>query len=95
MTDRHDETTQSDALWQFPTDFSIKIMGRCVAGFAEDMVAIVQRHAPDFAPQTLVMRPSSAGTYLSLTAVIRAHSRAQLDALYRELSAHPSVKVVL
>jgi putative lipoic acid-binding regulatory protein len=41
------------------------------------------------------MRPSKAGNYLSLTCTIRATSQAQLDALYRALTAHPMVRVVL
>jgi putative lipoic acid-binding regulatory protein len=44
---------------------------------------------------TVEMRPSKAGNYLSLTCVIRATSKPQLDALYRELTAHPWVKIVL
>ena len=56
---------------------------------------MVLRHAPDFDPATLGMRPSSGGRYIGLTATIRATSKAQLDALYMELSAHPMVKVVL
>jgi len=56
---------------------------------------VVLRHAPDFDPATLGMRPSSGGRYISLTATIRATSKDQLDTLYRELSGHPMVKVVL
>ena len=41
------------------------------------------------------MRPSAKGTYLALTATVRATSRVQLDDLYRALSSHPMVKVVL
>jgi putative lipoic acid-binding regulatory protein len=55
----------------------------------------VRRHAPDFDPATLELRASRGGNYLSVTATIRATSREQLDALYRELSRHPLVKVVL
>jgi putative lipoic acid-binding regulatory protein len=55
----------------------------------------VQHHAPDFDARTLEKRPSRQGTYLGLTATIRATSREQLDALYRELTSHPLVKVVL
>jgi putative lipoic acid-binding regulatory protein len=80
---------------QFPTDFPIKIMGRRVDGFADAIAEVVRRHAPGFDPATLQMRPSREGTWLGLTATIRATSREQLDALYRELSAHPMVKVVL
>lgn len=82
-------------LLQFPTDFPIKIMGRRVDGFADEITAVLRRHAPEFDASTLEMRPSRAGTYLGLTATVRATSREQLDALYRELSSHPLVKVVL
>jgi putative lipoic acid-binding regulatory protein len=82
-------------LMQFPMDFPIKIMGVRVDTFADEIVAVLRRHAPDFDAATLEMRPSRQGTYLGLTATIRATSRAQLDALYRELTSHPLVKVVL
>jgi putative lipoic acid-binding regulatory protein len=82
-------------LLRFPTDFPIKVMGRSVDGFAAEITTVVLRHAPDFDPATLEMRPSRQGTYLGLTATIRAVSREQLDALYRELTAHPMVKVAL
>lgn len=39
--------------------------------------------------------PRAGSRYVSLTCTIRATSREQLDALYRELSGHPMVKVVL
>jgi uncharacterized protein len=79
----------------FPTDFPIKIMGRRVDTFADEVAAVVLRHAPDFDVSTIEMRASREGNYLGLTATIRATSREQLDALYRELSSHPLVKVVL
>jgi putative lipoic acid-binding regulatory protein len=55
----------------------------------------VQKHAPDFDPATMEMRASSAGKYLSLTCTVHARSRDQLDNLYRELTAHPMVAMVL
>ncbi|MCL2161540.1 MAG: DUF493 domain-containing protein [Betaproteobacteria bacterium] len=82
-------------LIEYPCDFPIKIMGASADGFAQEMLAIVLRHAPDFDPAAVQMRISGKGNYLSLTCTLRAHSQAQLDALYRELSAHPLVKVVL
>ncbi len=85
----------SDSLLEFPTDFPLKIMGERHDDFAQEIVKVVLRHAPDFDPASLGMRPSSGARYMSLTATIRATSRAQLDALYRELSSHPMVKVVL
>ena len=82
-------------LLQFPTDFPVKIMGLKADGFVEAVTQVVLRHAPDFDASTLELRPSRQGTYLGLTATIRATSRPQLDALYLELTAHPMVKVVL
>jgi len=79
----------------FPTAFPIKVMGRTRDGFAQAIVAVVQRHAPDFDPATMEMRASTAGRYLSLTCTINAVSREQLDNLYRDLSSHPMVAMVL
>ena len=84
-----------EALLTFPCVFPIKVMGRREDGFAQTVAEIVQRHAPDFHPHTLEMRTSRNGRYLSLTATVNARSQEQLDALYTELSRHPSVKIVL
>jgi putative lipoic acid-binding regulatory protein len=82
-------------LLEFPTPFPIKIMGRREGAFAQSVLEIVLRHAPDFQPATMEMRPSRQGKYLSLTVTIEARSREQLDALYRDLCDHPSVVMVL
>ena len=70
-------------------------MGRREGGFAQEVMQIVLRHAPDFEPATIEMRPSRQGKYLGLTLVIQARSREQLDALYRDLCDHPAVVMVL
>jgi putative lipoic acid-binding regulatory protein len=84
-----------DDLFDFPTAFPIKIMGEARDDFAQTIVEIVLRHAPDYDAATTEMRPSRSGRYIGLTCTINATSREQLDALYRELTAHPMVKVVL
>ena len=80
---------------QFPTEFPIKVMGRRVDEFAQEIVAVVTEHAPDFDPATIQMRASKEGNYLSLTVTVHATSREQLDNLYRALTSHPLVKIVL
>lgn len=85
----------NETLIEFPCDFPIKIMGTRSDDFAQAMVDIVLRHAPDFAAETVEMRASGSGNYLSVTCTVRAISKEQLDGLYRELSGHPAVKVVL
>lgn len=82
-------------LIEYPCDFPIKIMGARVDGFAQAVIEVVLRHAPDFEPAGAEMRPSSKGNYLAVTCTFRALSQAQVDAMYRELTAHPMVKVVL
>jgi len=87
--------SESESALKFPTSFPIKIMGRRTDGFAQAILDVVLRHAADFDPATLEMRASREGNYLSVTATINATSREQLDDLYRELTAHPMVTMVL
>lgn len=84
-----------DSLIEYPCDFPIKIFGEAKPGFAEAVTRVVLAHAPDFAPETIEARNSSAAKYISLTCTIRATSREQLDNLYRDLTSHPMVKMVL
>ncbi|MCK2097375.1 YbeD family protein [Thauera aromatica] len=91
--ERGAQTRQS--LLEFPCDFPIKVMGARVDGFAQAVIEVVLRHAPDFDPAGAEMRPSSKGNYLAVTCTFRAVSQFQVDSMYRELTAHPMVKVVL
>ncbi|MCL4798034.1 MAG: DUF493 family protein [Burkholderiales bacterium] len=84
-----------ESLIEYPCDFPIKVMGRRQSRFAQSVVEVVRRHAPDFDPGTVEMRSSREGNYLSLTVTIRATSREQLDGLYQELCDHPMVTMVL
>ena len=88
------EPDPADSLFEFPCDFPIKILGLTQDGFAQAVMVIILKHAPNFDPATLQMRSSRNNKYLSLTCTIRAESRPQLDELYRELSAHPMVMMV-
>jgi len=79
----------------FPCEFPIKVMGRKQPRFVQAVTGIVRKHAPDFDAATVEMRPSRQGKYLSVTCIVRATSREQLDALYQELCDHPDVVMVL
>ena len=70
-------------------------MGARKDEFADTIVEVIRLHDPLFDAASLDMRLSSKGNYLSLTAVVRATSRQQLDDLYNALSSHPMVRVVL
>jgi putative lipoic acid-binding regulatory protein len=83
------------SLIEYPCEFPIKIMGHTRAGFAQAILEIIVRHAPDFDGATMEMKSSKHGKYLSVTCTINATSREQLDALYKELCDHPMVVMVL
>jgi hypothetical protein len=87
--------TADSQIVEYPCDFPIKILGHTRAGFAQSILEVVRRHAPEFDGAAMEMRSSKRGKYLSLTCVIRARSREQLDGLYRELCDHPMVVMVL
>ena len=93
--DKGNDAANQETLLEFPCEFPIKIMGERRDDFAQTMVDIVLSHAPDFIAESVEMRASSGGKYLSITCTIRATSKPQLDNLYRELTAHPMVKVAL
>lgn len=84
-----------EQLLEFPVDFPLKVMGRRVDDFAQQISDLVRTHVPGFDPATIELRPSSQGNWLSLTLTVRIESRVQLEALYRELGTHPLVRVVL
>jgi uncharacterized protein len=86
---------EPESLLAFPCDFPIKVMGETQPGFAQAVMEVVLRHAPDFDASVMEMRQSRLGKYLSLTVTVRATSRLQLDELYRDLCDHPMVKIVL
>ncbi len=94
MTD-FPEIPESESLIEYPSDFPLKIFGAQHPELAQSVLEVVMRHAPDYDAASMEMRASRTAKYISLTCTIRATSRAQLDALYRELCAHPLVKMVL
>ena len=83
------------SLIDYPTRFPIKVMGAKVDGFVHAVTTIARQFDPTFDAATIELRDSKAGNYLGVTITINATSREQLDELYRTLSSHPMVKVVL
>lgn len=88
-------STQDTSLIEYPCDFPIKVMGAHDTALQDAVVAIAQQHDPAFDTSTIEVRASSGGKYMGITLMIQATSRAQLDAIYHALTAHPLVKVVL
>lgn len=86
---------ERQSLIEYPSAFPIKVMGAQADGFVEAIVAVARQFDPGFDPATVETRPSKAGNYLGITITVTATSREQLDELYRTLTTHPMVKVVL
>lgn len=86
---------RADSLIEYPCRFPIKVMGAKVDGFVHAVTTIARAFDPGFDAASIELRESKGGNYLGVTITINATSRAQLDELYRTLSTHPMVKVVL
>ena len=84
-----------DSLITYPSAFPIKVMGLHADGFEQAMVLVARQFDAAFDADTVERRPSSGGKYLGLTLTVTATSREQVDELYRTLSTHPLVRVVL
>jgi putative lipoic acid-binding regulatory protein len=87
--------TEPESLIIYPCAFPIKVMGQKADGFVHALIHIALQFDPQFDASTIELRESKGGKYLGVTLTINATSRAQLDEIYRTLSTHPMVKVVL
>jgi len=90
-----DASDAPPSLIVYPSQFPIKVMGRRVDGLVHAISAIAKTFDPSFDASTVELRESKGGNYLGVTITVTATSREQLDELYRTLSTHPMVKVVL
>ena len=85
----------NDELFQFPTEFPIKVMGRDSESFRTLTLAIIERHAGPMTPERISERMSRERKFLALTYTITAESRAQLDRIYQDLTDSGVVLVAL
>lgn len=86
---------EQESLITYPCAFPIKVMGEKVEGFVAAVTSVARALDPQFDEATVELRESKGGRYLGVTITVTATSRDQLDELYRTLSTHPMVKVVL
>ena len=76
-----------ETLLEFPCQFPIKTMGKSCDEFEIAVLEIFKRHVPDLAEDAIKQRPSGKGNYIAITVTINATSKAQLDAIYMDLTA--------
>lgn len=94
MTDT-DESFIQESLLQFPCEFPIKAMGRMADDVEQQVLRIIRQHAPEVPAQAVHTRPSKNEKYLAITVTIQATSRAQLDAIYQDLTRCQAVLMAL
>jgi putative lipoic acid-binding regulatory protein len=90
-----DQNTSSETLIEFPCHFPIKVMGEIHDEFTSTVIEIIKQKNGKFDPSTIEMKGSSEGRYISLTCFVYVTSKPELDDIYRSLSSHPMIKVVL
>lgn len=83
------------SLIEFPCEFPIKVMGKNVPEFSQVICDLLLSMNPGFDVAGVEMRPSSKGNYISLTCSVYVSNQDELDAIYRALSGHELVSVVL
>lgn len=87
--------TTPQTLMQFPCDFPLKIIGKNSKVFLLEIEGIVRNHFPIKNEVSIQHNLSHHGHYQAITATVRVHDQATLDALYHELTKHPDIKMVL
>jgi uncharacterized protein len=80
-----------DTVMEFPCRFPIKAMGKAEDGFDILVVGIVRKHAPDLSENAVKSRLSQGGAYISITVIVEAESKQQLDNIYLELTSHEKI----
>jgi putative lipoic acid-binding regulatory protein len=80
-----------ETLFEFPCTFPIKAMGRSIIGMEQTIVEIVRVHTAEVDVVSVRTRLSAGGKYIGVTVTITARSKAQLDAIYMDLTSHPDV----
>lgn len=84
-----------EAALTFPTDYPVKILGRPGDEFRARVHAVMLRHAPDLDADQVTERLSANGNFLSISYLLRARSREQIEALVTELKACDGVLMLL
>ncbi len=95
VTKKTSQEPPQETLIEFPCDFPIKVMGETHAEFTSEIIKAIQGVLPNFGADSIEMRGSSGGKYISLTCTVYVISKPQLDDVYRTLTSHPMVKVTL
>jgi putative lipoic acid-binding regulatory protein len=82
-------------LVEYPIVFPLKVIGLDELDFEDFAIKIVRRHVPELLEENITSKLSHGNKYRSMAFLFIADSRAQVDALYAELSSHKRVLMIL
>jgi putative lipoic acid-binding regulatory protein len=91
----NDKPSAEDTALEFPCRFPVKAMGLNADDFCDHVLHLLREYSAHFDASELQLHSSRTGRYLSITLVIEAQSKAQLDAIYQILSEDARVLVAL
>ena len=84
-----------ETLFEFPCQFPIKTFGKTDVELSVVVTEIVRRHVTELDEAAIKTRLSKDGNFISVTVIIEATSKQQLDAIYQDLTDHPHVLMSL
>ena len=82
-------------LLEFPCDYPIKVLGSAHPELHQHVLQVMDSHAPGFDRSKITIRDSSKGKWQSITVIITATGKPQLDLIFADLKTSTRVKMVL
>lgn len=89
-TDLHSDNPEHG--FQFPGTFELSAMGAAASGLDTELPRLLEAAGIAVLHESVTVKPSSAGKFVSVRIAFRAESRAQYDAAHAALRTHPEVK---
>lgn len=86
---------QTESFFEFPCQFPVKIMANPKKEVIEFVISVFKEYVLDNNQIDLRKKESKTGKYISLTIIFTASSKSQLDKIYRKISSHTEVHMVL
>jgi putative lipoic acid-binding regulatory protein len=86
QTSKTHNTDKEESLIDFPCEFPVKVMGAAIPEFHSRVHEIAKQHDADLNQEQTKIQNSKTGKYVSLTLNFHASDKAQLDALYNDLT---------
>lgn len=87
--------TGEDSIIQFPCYFPIKIIGNNKDSFITDIKALIEPFVTLENPPEFSTKASKNQLYVSITATMYVENQTTLDNIYRAVTQHPDIKMVL